>query len=67
MAAPLVGFLARLAAKRGHALMTRKKYAKISKDYKPKSKSTDLLMKRYEIWRDLYSSNKRIAANLLQL
>jgi hypothetical protein len=43
------------------------KEIKISKDYKPKSKSTDLLMKRYEIWRDLYSSNKRIAANLLQL
>ena len=45
MAAPLVGFLARLAAKRGHALMTRKKYAKISKDYKGKIKGKEHVLK----------------------
>ena len=34
MAAPLIGFAARLAAKRGFALMTRKEYAKKHKDFK---------------------------------
>ena len=42
------------------------KEIKISREYEPKMDSVDLLMKRYEIWRDLYTSNKKIAANLLK-
>ena len=41
------------------------KEIKISKEYKPKLDSIDLLKKRYTIWKDLYSSNKNIASTLL--
>ena len=41
------------------------KEIKISKEYKPKIDSIDLLKKRYTIWKDLYSSNKNIASTLL--
>ena len=41
------------------------KEIKISKEYKPKIDSIDLLKKRYAIWKDLYSSNKKIASTLL--
>lgn len=33
---------------------------KVSKEYEPNSINLDLLMKRYSIWRDLYTSNKNI-------
>ena len=35
------------------------------KEYKTKLDRTDLLKKRYKIWKDLYSSNKKIAPTLL--
>ena len=41
------------------------KEIKISKEYKPRFDSIDLLKKRYKIWKDLYSSNKKIAPTLL--
>ena len=41
------------------------KEIKISKEYKPKFDSIDLLQKRYTIWKDLYTSNKNIASTLL--
>ena len=41
------------------------KEIKISKEYKPQFDSIDLLKKRYKIWKDLYSSNKKIAPTLL--
>ena len=41
------------------------KEIKISKEYKPKIDSIDLLKKRYTIWKDLYTSNKNIASTLL--
>jgi xylulokinase len=41
------------------------KEIKISKEYKPQFDSIDLLQKRYKIWKDLYSSNKKIAPTLL--
>ena len=44
MAAPLVGFLARLAAKRGHALLTRNQYKKINKDFKGKIKGKEYVL-----------------------
>lgn len=45
MAAPLVGFLARLAAKRGHALLTRNQYKKINKDFKGKIKGKEYFLR----------------------
>jgi xylulokinase len=36
------------------------KEIKISNEYKPKSNNFDTLMKRYSIWKDLYTSNKQI-------
>jgi len=36
-----------------------------SKDYFPSSNKSDMLMKRYQIWKDLYSANKNIASNLI--
>ncbi len=33
---------------------------KIDNEFKPKSDKMDLLMKRYAIWKDLYSSNKKM-------
>ena len=32
---------------------------KVSKEYQPKSRNMDLLIKRYTIWKDLYNSNKK--------
>ena len=37
---------------------------KVSKTYNPNEDSIDLLLKRYSIWRDLYSSNKKNAQKL---
>ncbi len=37
----------------------------ISKDYFPSSNKSDMLMKRYQIWKELYSTNKNIASNLI--
>ena len=36
-----------------------------SKDYFPSSNKSDKLIKRYQIWKDLYSTNKKIASNLI--
>ncbi len=41
------------------------KEIQISKEYEPNLDKIDLLLKRYEVWKDLYSSNKKIAHNLL--
>ena len=41
------------------------KEIKISKEFKPKLDKINILSKRYEIWKDLYSANKKIAPNLL--
>ena len=41
------------------------KEIKISKEFKPKLGKITILSKRYEIWKDLYSANKKIAFNLL--
>ena len=35
------------------------KEIKVSKEYEAQSKSMDLLLKRYSIWKDLYTSNKK--------
>ena len=32
---------------------------KVSKEFQPKSSNMDLLIKRYTIWKDLYTSNKK--------
>tara|TARA_B100000676_G_C18058957_1_gene836411 strand:- start:1041 stop:2522 length:1482 start_codon:yes stop_codon:yes gene_type:complete len=40
------------------------KEIKISNNYNPTEDKIDLLMKRYEIWKDIYLSNKKIAPNL---
>ena len=37
----------------------------ISNEYKPNLNNMDVLLKRYEIWKDLYTSNKKIAYKLL--
>ena len=42
------------------------KQIKIKKEFSPNIDKIDLLLKRYETWRDLYSSNKKIAPNLLK-
>ena len=36
------------------------KEIKVSKEYEAESSSIDLLLKRYSIWKDLYTSNKKI-------
>ena len=41
------------------------KEIEISKEYNPIEEKIDLLLKRYENWKNLYSSNKEIAPNLL--
>ena len=41
------------------------KEIKISNEYIPKEEKINLLLKRYENWKNLYSSNKEIAPNLL--
>ena len=40
------------------------KEIKISNNYNPTEDKIDLLMKRYEKWKDIYLSNKKIAPNL---
>jgi len=35
------------------------KKIKVSKEYEPKSNNIDLLIKRYKIWKELYTSNKK--------
>ena len=35
------------------------KEIKVSKEYEPKSNNIDLLIKRYKIWKELYTSNKK--------
>ena len=37
----------------------------ISKTFNPNQDKIDILLKRYNLWKDLYSSNKKIASNLL--
>ena len=37
----------------------------VSKSFNPNQDKIDLLLKRYNIWRDIYFSNKKIASNLL--
>ena len=41
------------------------KEIKISKEFSPKSEKINILLKRYQIWKDLYSANKKMASNLL--
>jgi xylulokinase len=41
------------------------KEIKISKEIKPNLDKINILSKRYEIWKNLYSINKKIAPNLL--
>ena len=41
------------------------KEIEISKEYNPKEEKINLLLKRYKNWKNLYSSNKEIAPNLL--
>ena len=41
------------------------KEIKISKAYKPKLEKIDILLKRYVIWQELYSSNNQIAPSLI--
>ena len=41
------------------------KEIEISENYEPNLDRINLLLKRYEIWKDLYPSNKKIATNLL--
>jgi xylulokinase len=36
-----------------------------SKEYLPSSNNLDMLMKRFQIWKELYSTNKNIASKLL--
>ena len=41
------------------------KEIKISETFNPNQDKIDILLKRYSLWKDLYSSNKKIASNLL--
>ncbi len=41
------------------------KEIKIGKTFNPIDNKIDLLLKRYSIWKDLYSSNKKIASRLI--
>ena len=41
------------------------KEIKIGKSYSPSSNKTDILMKRYKIWKDLYFTNKNIASKMI--
>jgi len=41
------------------------KEIKISETFNPNQNKIDILLKRYNLWKDLYSSNKKIASNLL--
>ena len=41
------------------------KEIKISKNYKPIEGKIDLLLKRYEIWKDIYKRNSNISKKLI--
>ena len=41
------------------------KEIKIINQYEPNLEKNDILLKRYSIWKDLYTSNKVLAPNLL--
>ncbi len=41
------------------------KETKTSKNYSPSLNKTDMLMKRYQIWKELYATNKKIASKLI--
>jgi xylulokinase len=41
------------------------KEIKIGKSYSPSSNKTDILMKRYQIWKELYFTNKNIASKMI--
>ena len=41
------------------------KEIKISKNYEPNLDKIKILLKRYEIWKDLYTTNKKIAPKFL--
>ena len=41
------------------------KQIKFDHEFKPNQKKIDILIKRYEIWKGLYSLNKKIAPKLL--
>ena len=38
---------------------------KIIRQFEPQEEKIELLLKRYNIWKDIYHSNKKIASNLL--
>ena len=37
----------------------------VSRKFEPQEEKTELLLKRYNIWKDIYHSNKKIASSLL--
>ena len=41
------------------------KEIKIINEHKPNLEKKDILLKRYKIWKDLYTSNKVLGPNLL--
>ena len=41
------------------------KKIEISKDFEPNMDKINILLKRYKIWKELYSTNKKIASSLL--
>ena len=60
--------VARLAMYQDKNIQNKDKIIKeieISKNYKPKDNKIDLLLKRYEIWKDLYNTNKNYSKNLI--
>ena len=63
-----VNLVARLAMYQDKNIQNKDKIIKeieISKNYKPKDNKIDLLLKRYEIWKDLYNTNKNYSKNLI--
>ena len=40
------------------------KKIKVSKEFYPQSDNIEILLKRYEVWKNIYSSNKIIASDL---
>ena len=60
--------VARLAMFQDYNIKNKKNIIKeieISKNYKPKEDKIDLLIKRYNIWKDIYNSNRNIAKSLI--
>ena len=41
------------------------KKIKVKKEFSPQLDNIELLLKRYEVWKNIYSSNKIIASDLL--